>query len=41
MERFRFLDAPISTAQLQGLFIMNKDKPLDAIKNIGALVETR
>ena len=41
VERFRFLDAPISTAQLQGLFIMNKDKPLDALKNIGTLVETR
>lgn len=41
VDRFRSLDAPVSTAQLQGLFIMNKDKPLDALKNIGTLTETQ
>ncbi|CAL9729646.1 mitochondrial chaperone Bcs1p [Monosporozyma unispora] len=41
VEKFRSLDTPVSTAQLQGLFIMNKDRPLDALKNIGTLTESQ
>lgn len=41
VERFRGVDSPVSTAQLQGLFIMNKDRPVDALKNIATLTETQ
>ena len=31
------LDITVSTAQLQGLFVMNKDAPLDALKMVFSL----
>lgn len=41
VDRFRSLVVPVSTAQLQGLFIMNKDKPLNALESITTLIETQ
>ena len=31
------LDITVSTAQLQGLFVMNKDAPHDALKMVSSL----
>lgn len=37
--KFRELKVTVSTAQLQGLFVMNKDKPTDALKMISILTK--
>ena len=37
VESITTLDITVSTAQLQGLFVMNKDAPEDAVKMVTSL----